>query len=157
MSDQTHAWAVQQEGDAMKRTFTAAAISALVAVTTTPAHAGGDVSALTLRDWCAGVENARSNDTQILLDKQKYPDVDKCYGAFLVINQLLRIRDRETGLTGFFVASCPPDNLGFKQTVKVFDHYVDQHPETGNQLFIGPATVAFNTAWPCSLENRRTP
>jgi hypothetical protein len=141
----------------MKRIFTAAAVFALVAVTN-PAHAGGDVSALTLRDWCVGVENARSmNDTQILLDKQKYPDVDKCYGAFLVIHLLLRIQDTETSRTGFFAASCPPDNLGFKQTVKVFDHYVDQHPETANQLFIGPATVAFNTAWPCSLENRRTP
>jgi hypothetical protein len=122
-----------------------------------PAHASddGEISALTMRQYWRGVEEATMiGDVLYNTDTSKYPYANTCWGAFSTLHQEgLLVEDMETLVSMFLPGVCMTKN-GHGQAatvlVAVFTHYVDQHPQVGGDRFVYVAWKAFKAAWPCT-------
>jgi hypothetical protein len=120
-----------------------------------PANAGsnGEISALTMRQYCRGVEAETIRDDVIYTETSTYPYAATCVGAFNTLHQeSLLVEDRETLASTLLPSVCLIKN-GHGQAVTVlvavFTHYVDQHSQQGGDMFFYVAWKAFKVAWPC--------
>lgn len=113
-----------------------------------------EISALEMRQNCRGIEAARLNGDQILMDTTKYPKALTCWGAFNALHQQsLWFYDDETRQTPIFLPGVCSITNGHGQMVvvlvKVFTRYVDEHPQDSGKDFLAVVWEAFKAAWPC--------
>ncbi len=141
--------------------------TAVSAVILTPNIHGADndseVSAVEMRQYCRGMEAASlESNGMIELDPEKYPDVLECFGASETLHQeTLAVNENDSSL--FLPGVCASTNGRGTQAfvlMKVFTHYVDEHPEEGGGPFMIVAWRDLRSAFPCTASKppaRRAP
>jgi hypothetical protein len=124
---------------------------AVAAIISLNGRACAEISALEMRHSCRGIEAATLHGDDVYMDTAKYPNAFICWGAFSTLHQA-SLYFYEPNRPTFLPDVCPMrDNHGQKAVVlvKVFTHYVDEHPQDAGKNFIEVAWESFKTAWPC--------
>jgi hypothetical protein len=125
----------------------------VMCLTSPIARAGSEITALEMRQKCRGIEAARLNGENLLLETGKYPDALTCWGAFSTLHQQSLWVDSSARLNPIFLPGVCAITNGHGQKavvlVKVFTHYVDEHPQEAGKDFMEVAWEAFKAVWPC--------
>jgi Rap1a immunity proteins len=105
--------------------------------------------------WCDAYKTSTSDGELITVTSTMHSQA--CYGAFLTAQQFATTAlDRRSRTSVLKV--CVPGNAGLLELMKVFMHYMDEHPQRGHEKFTDVLLASWWEAWPCSASlNSKSP
>jgi Rap1a immunity proteins len=77
---------------------------------------------------------------------------EQCYGAFMAIHQLIGLRWAEQTAETPVLLICAPVTSRDIELIRVFLHYMDEHPQEGHEQFVSPMLSALQGAYPCKAK-----
>jgi hypothetical protein len=75
-----------------------------------------------------------------------------CFGSLFTLAAMTALAGSETADAQPILRICPPRNSRTSDFIKIFLHYMDQHPEQGPEFYLSVAVTALQSAHPCSSE-----
>jgi hypothetical protein len=116
---------------------------------TVPARAAE--TALQVQSWCKEIANLRVDEKHQFTMNQTF-DNGFCWGAFALFQEVSYWGRDGTKILGL----CLPDGVGRIQLIKIFVHYVDDHPEQGHLGFPEVADMALRQSFSCGEMSPRS-
>jgi Rap1a immunity proteins len=107
----------------------------------------GQISAAEVASWCEPYRTAVLSNNHVTVKTTAQSPV--CWGAFLAIQQLGSIYERDDSSESI-LRTCSPPNSRLTEFIKIFLRYSDEHPERGHEKFIQVALDSLWKAYPCS-------
>jgi Rap1a immunity proteins len=83
---------------------------------------------------------------------QQSPMGQFCFGAFFTLAAMTAVPSADAVGATPALGICPPDNSRTSDFIRIFLHYMDEHPEQGPEFFLSVAVTAFRNAYPCSVK-----
>jgi len=81
-------------------------------------------------------------------------DTGVCWGAFLVLQDMVMVIDDSVGKKRIF-SICPPSESRRLQYILIFLKYAKDHPEQLHEDFLFVALDSLRKTWPCDLATGR--
>jgi hypothetical protein len=109
-------------------------------IAATPASAE---KALEVQSWCRNIAHAPLTEHKVYLNRT-FED-GFCWGAFAAIQAASNFIYADQHV----LKICVPTEATRVQHIKIFSHYVDQHPDLAHNDFAAVAQRALSDAFPC--------
>lgn len=103
------------------------------------------ITAGELASWCQPYRTATVSNHNITVQATSESQV--CYGAFLAIQQFAATTLGSDHAS--ILKTCVAEKSGLLELIKVFLHYMDEHPERGHEKFTNVVLSSLWAAYPC--------
>ena len=111
--------------------------AALAVALSMPGEAHSATPTNEMMEWCKPLVDAPNSSERVM---NLTFESGTCYGAFIALHALAYNK---------LLGVCAPSDIGVVPMVRLFDAYVQQHPETQHQRFELTALAALRLAFPC--------